>query len=96
MEKYHGYDQFYTPCIRKTEFNVTPIVMFLGQYSVGKTSMIKYLIGQEYPGSAIGPEPTTDSFTVIFHAKEPHEVMGASLLADPSLPFQVSCTITCH
>lgn len=27
---------------------------------VGKTTFIKHLLGREYPGAHIGPEPTTD------------------------------------
>ncbi|VDM37549.1 unnamed protein product [Toxocara canis] len=89
MEKRHIYDQFYTPSLYKAEFEAKPMVLFLGQYSVGKTTMIKYLLGNtEYPGSMIGPEPTTDCFTVIFHSENPAVVMGTSLAADSSLPFQ--------
>ena len=29
---------------------------------MGKTTFIKHLLGREYPGSQIGPEPTTDRF----------------------------------
>lgn len=40
-----------------------PQVLLVGQYSVGKTSFIRYLLGREFPGQRIGPEPTTDRFT---------------------------------
>lgn len=40
-----------------------PQVMLIGQYSVGKTSFIRYLLGRDFPGQRIGPEPTTDRFT---------------------------------
>ena len=40
-----------------------PQVLLVGQYSVGKTSFIKYLLGRDFPGQRIGPEPTTDRFT---------------------------------
>lgn len=60
------------------------------KYSVGKTSMIKFLLnGVEYPGSMIGPEPTTDCFTVIYHSANATTVMGTSLASDNTLPFQV-------
>lgn len=36
--------------------------MLVGQYSVGKTSFIRYLIGRDFPGQRIGPEPTTDRY----------------------------------
>lgn len=90
MEKHHEYDQFYSPPLTKAEFDSVPMVMFLGQYSVGKTTMIKYLIGEEYPNSKIGPDPTTDSFTVVNYAKSSHLTMGTTLVADPSKPFGVS------
>ena len=40
-----------------------PQVLLIGQYSVGKTSFIRYLLGRDFPGQRIGPEPTTDRFT---------------------------------
>ncbi|KAK6102530.1 Dynamin family protein [Brugia pahangi] len=89
MEKRHIYDQFYTPALYRAEFEAKPMVLFLGQYSVGKTSMIKFLLnGMEYPGSMIGPEPTTDCFTVIYHSANASTVMGTSLASDNTLPFQ--------
>lgn len=36
----------------------------------GKTTFIKYLLGRDYPGSHIGPEPTTDRFVVVYHGLE--------------------------
>ncbi|MFH4984062.1 hypothetical protein AB6A40_010771 [Gnathostoma spinigerum] len=51
--------------------------------------MIKYLLnGEEYPGTSIGPEPTTDCFTVVYHSANKGRVMGTSLVTDRSLPFQ--------
>ena len=38
-------------------------MLLVGQYSVGKTSFIRYLLGRDFPGQRIGPEPTTDRFT---------------------------------
>ncbi|VDM98437.1 unnamed protein product [Thelazia callipaeda] len=89
VEKRHIFDQFYTPALYRAEFDAKPMVLFLGQYSVGKTSMIKFLLnGMEYPGSMIGPEPTTDCFTVIYHSSNATNVMGTSLASDNTLPFQ--------
>ena len=36
------------------------MVMLVGQYSTGKTTFIRYLLEQDFPGIRIGPEPTTD------------------------------------
>ena len=44
-------------------FSAKPQVLLVGQYSVGKTSFIRYLLGRDFPGQRIGPEPTTDRFT---------------------------------
>lgn len=44
----------------------------------GKTTFIKYLLGRDYPGSHIGPEPTTDRFVVVYHGLEERRwVLGA-------------------
>lgn len=40
------------------------------QYSTGKTTMIRYLLGQDFPGMHCGPEPTTDRFMAIVHGEE--------------------------
>ena len=70
VEKRHRYDYFYeSPFLTEVEFDAKPQVMLVGQYSVGKTSFIRYLLGRDFPGQRIGPEPTTDRFTgeKIFH-----------------------------
>jgi len=57
--------------IRESEWHANPIVLLLGQYSTGKTTFIKHLIGgYDFPGIHIGPEPTTDKFLALIHASE--------------------------
>jgi len=51
------------PCFLHDVYAAKPQVMLIGQYSVGKTSFIRYLLGRDFPGQRIGPEPTTDRFT---------------------------------
>jgi len=64
VEKRFRYDYFYeSPFLTDVEFDAKPQVMLVGQYSVGKTSFIRYLLGRDFPGQRIGPEPTTDRFT---------------------------------
>ena len=41
------------------------MVMLVGQYSTGKTTFIRYLLEQDFPGIRIGPEPTTDRFVCV-------------------------------
>lgn len=63
------------------------MVMLLGQYSVGKTSFIKYLLGKDFPGIRIGPEPTTDRFTAILWGPNDKVVPGAALCSQAHRPF---------
>ena len=72
------------------QFNTTakPQVMLVGQYSVGKTSFIRYLLGRDFPGQRIGPEPTTDRFTVLLNGPEERTIPGNALSVHPDLPFR--------
>ena len=65
-----------------------PQVLLMGQYSTGKTSFIKYVLGREFPGSRIGPEPTTDKFTVLLNGPEERTIPGNALSVHPDLPFR--------
>ena len=49
---------------------VFDIFQIIGQYSTGKSTFLKYILGEDYPGINIGPEPTTDKFTVIMHGPD--------------------------
>ena len=66
-----------------------PFVLLLGQYSVGKTSFINHLLGsgRGYPGSHVGPEPTTDRFTAIMHGEEERVLPGNMVSASADKPF---------
>jgi EH domain-containing protein 1 len=63
-------------------------VLLIGQYSVGKTSFIRYLLGRDFPGQRIGPEPTTDRFTVLINGPEERTIPGNALSVHPDLPFR--------
>lgn len=65
-----------------------PMVLLVGQYSVGKTSFIRYLLGRDFPGQRIGPEPTTDRFTVLLNGPEERTIPGNALSVHPELPFR--------
>ena len=58
MEVSYGYDQFYGPLLSENDLEAKPIVLLLGQYSTGKSTFVQYLLGGNYPGIHIGPEPT--------------------------------------
>jgi hypothetical protein len=49
---------------------------------VGKTTFIKHLIGREFPGANIGPEPTTDRFTILQHGDSDQLMHGHAFLRE--------------
>eukprot|EP00814_Leptocylindrus_danicus_P003886 CAMPEP_0116045968 /NCGR_PEP_ID=MMETSP0321-20121206/27950_1 /TAXON_ID=163516 /ORGANISM="Leptocylindrus danicus var. danicus, Strain B650" /LENGTH=478 /DNA_ID=CAMNT_0003527435 /DNA_START=219 /DNA_END=1655 /DNA_ORIENTATION=+ len=79
--------------IREAEWEARPQVLLIGQYSTGKTSFIKHLLGgRDFPGMHIGPEPTTDKFIAVVHgcedgAESGRIIKGNSLTVVPELPF---------
>jgi len=63
------------------------MVLLIGQYSTGKTTFIRYMLERDFPGSHIGPEPTTDRFMAVMHGKDERTIPGNALAADASRPF---------
>jgi GTPase SAR1 family protein len=53
--------------IKDNEFDAAPMVLLIGQYSTGKTTFVSHLLGEDFPGMHIGPEPTTDKFMALFY-----------------------------
>lgn len=87
VEREHLFQQFYQPELSDAEFAARPQVLLLGQYSTGKSTFIRHLLGRDYPGLRIGPEPTTDKFVAICHGDADQVIPGNALVVDPSMPF---------
>ena len=88
-EKRYNYAYFHeSPLLTDAEFSSKPQVMLVGQYSVGKTTFIKYLLGRNFPGQRIGPEPTTDRFTVVLNGPDERVIPGNALSVHPSVPYR--------
>ena len=49
------YDKFYETLMNDNDFEAKPMVLLIGQYSVGKTSFIRYLLECDYQGMRVGP-----------------------------------------
>jgi len=72
------------------------MILLVGQYSTGKTTFIKYLLEQEFPGMRIGPEPTTDCFIIITKGDQDQStgninegiIPGNALVVDRTKPFR--------
>ncbi len=88
LEKEYEYHGFVSPALSDADFDSKPMVLMLGQYSTGKTTFIRYLLEQDYPGMRIGPEPTTDSFTVIMHGEQNQIIPGNALTIDKNRQFK--------
>lgn len=88
MEQTYRYDIYYNPYLTDAEFDSKPQVMLVGQYSVGKTSFIRYLLGRDFPGQRIGPEPTTDRFTAVMDGQDERVIPGNALAVSHDYPFR--------
>ena len=82
------FHQLHSPVLEECAFVAKPMVLLVGQYSTGKTSFINYLLGEDFPGMRIGPEPTTDCFNVIMHGKNERIIPGNALASDMSKQFR--------
>mmetsp|Transcript_8400 Transcript_8400/g.7524 ORF Transcript_8400/g.7524 Transcript_8400/m.7524 type:complete len:548 (+) Transcript_8400:33-1676(+) len=88
LEQTYRFDLFHSPPMTDAEFDAKPQVMLLGQYSVGKTSFIRYLLGKDFPGQRIGPEPTTDKFTAVFDGPDERIIPGNALAVSRDMPYR--------
>jgi EH domain-containing protein 1 len=87
LELSSRYGHFHSAPLSPADFDAPPMVLLLGQYSVGKTSFIKYLLGRDFPGMRVGPEPTTDRFTAVLWGAEDKVIPGAALCSQAHRPF---------
>ena len=85
VEEAYKFGEFYSPIMNDGDFDAKPMVLLIGQYSVGKTSFIRYLLGRDFPGQHIGPEPTTDRFIAVMHGQEDKTTPGNALAVSPNL-----------
>ncbi len=81
------FEKFHKPEILEAEMSAKPTVLLVGQYSTGKTSLIRQLIGMDYPEIHIGPEPTTDRFIAVVHGEQAKTIQGNALTGISDLPF---------
>jgi EH domain-containing protein 1 len=87
LELASRYAQFHSPPLSPSDFDAPPMILLLGQYSVGKTSFVKYLLGRDFPGIRVGPEPMTDRFTAILWGRDDKVIPGAALCSQQDRPF---------
>ena len=92
LEVQFKFDEFYSPLLTDADFCAKPMVLLLGSYSVGKTSFIRHLLQRDFPGQRVGPEPTTDHFTIVCGIDEPtgtdNVILGNALAVAADKPFR--------
>lgn len=87
-EEMYKFSHFASPLLEEGDFDAKPMVLLLGQYSVGKTSFIQYLLERDFPGIRIGPEPTTDRFVAVMYGDEDRVTPGNAAAIQAELPFR--------
>jgi len=87
LEEQSLVQHFHYPLLADCDFEARPMVLLVGQYSVGKTSFIRYLLESDFPGMHVGPEPTTDRFQAIMYGAATRELPGNALASNPDTPF---------
>uniref|UniRef100_A0A5S6QKD4 EH domain-containing protein n=1 Tax=Trichuris muris TaxID=70415 RepID=A0A5S6QKD4_TRIMR len=83
-----SYDVFGSPPMLDAEFTCPPAVLVVGEYSVGKTTMVNHFLNMDYLGSRTGPEPTTDSFCILSYGKEQCQLPASTMISDVKFPYQ--------
>ena len=87
LEEQYMIKDFHYPLLTDDDFDAKPMVLLIGSYSVGKTSFIRYLLDQDFPGMHIGPEPTTDGFQAILYGAQERTLPGNALVSSATSPF---------
>lgn len=90
LEQAYKFSEFYASELTDGDFDARPFVLLVGGYSVGKTSFIRYMLQRDFPGSRIGPEPTTDRFLAVMAGRpgQAEGVMpGNAAAVDVDRPF---------
>lgn len=88
LEEFYKFHDFHSPPLDDPDFDAKPMVLLIGQYSTGKTTFIRYLLEQDFPGIRIGPEPTTDRFIAVMYNEQEGVIPGNALVVDTKKQFR--------
>ncbi|XP_075035523.1 sarcalumenin isoform X2 [Mixophyes fleayi] len=89
LELSYKYSELRQYEITDGEITSKPMVLFLGPWSVGKSTMVNYLLGlHETPHQLYtGAEPTTSEFTVLMHGPKLKTIEGIVMAADSARSY---------
>lgn len=88
LEEHYKFHDFHSPQLDDPDFDAKPMILLIGQYSTGKTTFIRYLLEQDFPGIRIGPEPTTDRFMCVMGGEQDGVIPGNALVVDTKKQFK--------
>lgn len=89
LEEELAFGHFHDVAITSSELEAKPQVLLVGQYSTGKTTMVKWFIGkkEDSPFFDIRPQPSTDRFVAVVHGDEEHVISGDAATCISHLPY---------
>ncbi len=89
LEDTYRFHDFHSPALEDADFDNKAHGTFSGSVLPrGKTTFIRHLMEQDFPGMRIGPEPTTDSFIAVMYGDQEGLIPGNALVVDPKKPFR--------
>ncbi|MCP9264472.1 EH domain-containing protein 1 [Dirofilaria immitis] len=88
LEEYYKFHDFHSPALDDPDFDAKPMILLVGQYSTGKTTFIRYLLEEDFPGIRIGPEPTTDRFIAVMWGEDVGSIPGNALVVDSKKQYR--------
>eukprot|EP00931_Biecheleriopsis_adriatica_P048977 TRINITY_DN28315_c0_g1_i1.p1 TRINITY_DN28315_c0_g1~~TRINITY_DN28315_c0_g1_i1.p1 ORF type:complete len:504 (-),score=104.49 TRINITY_DN28315_c0_g1_i1:57-1568(-) len=87
IEAQSHFSHFNDAALTACELEARPQVLLVGQYSTGKTSLIKWITGIESTFFDIRPQPSTDKFMAVVHGDEEKVINGDAATCLPELPY---------
>ncbi|KFD55076.1 hypothetical protein M514_03994 [Trichuris suis] len=88
LEQHLSYHLYGSLPLYHAEFGSPPMIVFMGECSVGKTTIVNHLISMNYLGSAVGPEPTTENFYIIMYGPDSCQFPATTITNDDTFPYQ--------
>lgn len=84
MESLYNYPDLGWSSLTESDLKAKPLVLFVGPWSAGKTSMINYLLNNENTSHSLhtGAEPTTTEFTVLSYSDQYKTQSGEVVASD--------------
>eukprot|EP00953_Heterococcus_sp_UTEX-ZZ885_P041949 21365-Heterococcus_DN1.PRE.2 len=87
VEELWSFNHYHQDAMTTADLEAKPQVLLLGQYSTGKTSFIRYMLGRDFPGMHIGPEPSTEAFQAVVGGAGDFVIPGTAQCIATELPF---------